>query len=103
MTIGFAFLISIEWGDRFFPDFSVLLLAVAIAMGEQPGGVQLVDRYASAAFSEEVHMRLLTFPNDVSTNSRRASPPWHPFAASPSAGSPSPENAFFSGRSSSAT
>jgi len=32
MTIGFAFLISIEWGDRFFPDFSVLLLAVAIAM-----------------------------------------------------------------------
>jgi PAS domain S-box-containing protein len=32
MTIGFAFLISIEWGDRFFPDFSVLLLALAIAM-----------------------------------------------------------------------
>jgi hypothetical protein len=24
-------------------------------MGEKPGGVQLVDRYASAAFSEEVH------------------------------------------------
>ena len=24
-------------------------------VGEKPGGVQLVDRYASAAFSEEVH------------------------------------------------
>ena len=31
-------------------------------MREKPGGVQLVDRYASAAFSEEVHLRLLTFP-----------------------------------------
>ncbi len=31
-------------------------------VSEKPGGVQLVDRYASAAFSEEVHVRLLTFP-----------------------------------------
>jgi hypothetical protein len=30
---------------------------------EQPGGVELVDRYAPAAFSEEVHILLLTSPN----------------------------------------
>src|SRR5262249_59491647 len=35
-------------------------------MGEKPGGVQLVDRYASAAFSEELHgFSLRTFANDA--------------------------------------
>lgn len=31
MAVGFTFVISVEWGDHFFPDFSLLLLAVAIA------------------------------------------------------------------------
>jgi hypothetical protein len=33
----------------------VALDRLLAGMGEKPGGVQLVDRYASAAFSEEVH------------------------------------------------
>src|SRR6516164_9403897 len=33
----------------------VALGRLLAGMGEKPGGVQLVDRYASAAFSEEVH------------------------------------------------
>jgi PAS domain S-box-containing protein len=32
MVIGFAFLVSVEWGDPFFPDFSVLLLALVLAV-----------------------------------------------------------------------
>src|SRR4029079_5864109 len=62
---------------------ALALYALCGGVSEKPGRVQLVDRYASAEFSEEVHVRLLTFPNNVSTNSRRAGPPWRPSPAGP--------------------
>ncbi|HEX5928125.1 MAG TPA: ATP-binding protein [Solirubrobacterales bacterium] len=32
MAVGFSFLLTIEWGDRFFPDFSLLLFAFAVVV-----------------------------------------------------------------------
>lgn len=32
MVVGFTFVVAIEWGDEFFPDFSLLILAIVIAV-----------------------------------------------------------------------
>ena len=32
MAVSFSFLLWVEWGDRFFPDFSLLLMAGAVAL-----------------------------------------------------------------------
>src|SRR6185503_6080575 len=83
-------------------DFAVMLVLVVMSIhvddedvvelaldrlfagvSEKPGVVQLVDRYASTAFSEEVHVRLLTFTNDVSQIPGGQARPGDPSAAGP--------------------
>jgi hypothetical protein len=45
--------VRVHVDDEYVVEFALNRLFAG--MGEEPGGVQLVDRYASAAFSEEVH------------------------------------------------